>query len=483
MEKSYQDALQVRLSFGGIAMRFWQRAFYSVLLLFIFCFFLSIFLVSDFSYCTSLNSERERSFGEAHFIAASLEKEISEIHEIGGDISYRDYYVFNTYINYYQNRDIFLALWENDSNLVGNIPWDSLEKYGATLNTQTSTVKEYESKKYMIVVSIFQSGIDEYTLVYAHDLQSFTSEHTSLSRFLTVSGTIITVLLATGLYVILRRLSKPIENLDEATGRISTGDYSMRLPEQGKDELTALARHFNVMADVVESKINELQSTAEQKQRFIDNLAHELRTPLTTIRGYAEYLKNANISEDDRITSIDYIISESKRIEEMTNKLLDLALMRNDILKFSDINLPELFNSVSEKIRSRLLEKGLEVKTKCELKTIYGDAVLLECLLNNLLDNAIKASGNNSSIQLSAFTKDDQKIIEVKDFGKGMSQEHIKKLTEPFYRVDAARSRTEGGAGLGLSLCSQIAELHKAKLIFSSEKGNGTSVKVVFTTP
>jgi len=444
---------------------------------------MSIFLVSNFSYRTSLNSERERSFGEAYFIAASLKKEISEMMESGVDISSRDYYVFNTYVNYYKNRDIYLALWENDEYLVGNVPWSLLGKYDANSETQASTVIEYDDIKYLIVVSVFQCNSDEFTLVYAHDLQSFASEHTSLSRFLMLSGVVITIILASGLYVLLRRLSKPIENLDKATGYISGGDYSMRVPAQGKDELTALARHFNSMADEIETKIHELQTTAGQKQRFIDNLAHELRTPLTTIRGYAEYLKNANINEDDRIASIDHIVSEAVRIEEMTNKLLDLALLRNNALDTVDIYPPELFSAVSDKMRQKLVEKEIRLETGCELNGINGDRILLESLLCNLLDNAIKASNIGASIKMSGYMEDERCIIEIQDFGKGMTEEHIVKLTEPFYRVDKSRSRSEGGAGLGLALCEEIAELHNAKLVFSSELENGTTVKITFTTP
>ena len=464
-------------------MRFWQRAFFSILLLFIFCFYISIFLVSNFSYRTSLNSERERSFGEAYFIATSLEKDISAINGRGGDISAGGYFFFLTYANYYKNRDVYLELWKNGNYVIGNIPGSPMTRFDIKPGEQTSSVVEYNKNNYLIVVSAFNSYSDSYTLVYAHDLQRFTAEHASLSRFLIISGVVITALLAAGLYILLRRLSKPIENLDKATGYISDGDYSMRVPTQGKDELATLARHFNSMADVIEMKISELQTTAEQKQRFVDNLAHELRTPLTAIRGYAEYLKNANIDEDDKIVSIDHIISESTRIEVITNKLLDLALLRNDVLDIVKIDLPELFDDVSDKIRPKLLEKDIQFDIGCESISIDGDRLLLESLLINLLDNAIKASYAGTSIELSGLMENGHCTIKIQDFGKGMPEEHISKLTEPFYRVDKARSRSEGGAGLGLALCEQIAELHKAELEFFSEIEKGTMVKIVFTTP
>jgi signal transduction histidine kinase len=318
-------------------MRFWQRAYFSILILFIFCFYVSIFLASNFSYRTSLSSERGRAFGEAHFIATSIEKDVAAILGRDGDISAESYSFFLAYSNYYKNRNVYLELWQNDEYLIGSIPDSPMKKYDAGVGEQTSTTMEYGDTKYMVVVGAFKTYSNNFTLVYAHDLQGLTAEHVALSRFLMITGVIITSMLAVGLYVLLRRLSKPIENLDKATALIAHGDFTMRVPVEGKDELTALARHFNSMADEVENRLHALQEAAGQKQRFVDNLAHELRTPLTAIRGYAEYIKNANISEDDKITSTEYIISEAVRIEEMTNKLLDLALMRNNVLESESI--------------------------------------------------------------------------------------------------------------------------------------------------
>ena len=254
-------------------MKFWQRAYLSVLLLFLFCFYVSIYMVSNFAYRTSMNSERERSFREAGFIAASLERDISDIIQNGGDISADRYSFFQRYALYYENRDIYLELWENDTYLAGNIPGSPLKKYETEQGEQITTVVEYNNKKYSLVADSFICHSKSYTLIYTHDLQVFSDEHDLLSKFLLISGTALTALLATGLYFLLRRLSKPIENLDEATGRISDGDYSMRLPVKGKDEFAALAGHFNNMANEIEIRIHELQATAEQKQRFIDNLA------------------------------------------------------------------------------------------------------------------------------------------------------------------------------------------------------------------
>jgi signal transduction histidine kinase len=464
-------------------MRFWQRAYLSTLLVFVIFFYLSIYMVSNYAYRTSLNSERERSFGEAGFIAVSLEREMIGIIENDENIGDDGFHFFRRYADYYKSRNIYLELWKNNDFIVGNIPGSPMMAYEVNVGGQLAKVVEYGQNRFMLVAGSFEVGSDSYSLIYAHDLKGFTAEHSSLTRFLIVSAAVLSVLLSAVLFFLLRHLSKPIEKLDEAARRISGGDFSMRVPVYGKDELAAFAWSFNSMADEIEAKVHELQTTAEQKQRFIDNLAHELRTPLTTIRGYADYLKNARICEDDRIESLDFIVSESNRIVVMANKLLDIALMRNSTFEAVEISVPELLHDIAQKLNPKLSEKRIKLEMIGEQGVVTGDRVLLESMLYNLLDNAIKASDVEGAIHLSCLTETGYCAIEILDFGKGMPDEHIGKLTEPFYRVDKARSRSDGGAGLGLALCGQIAELHNAELVFQSEVGKGTTVRLTFTTP
>jgi signal transduction histidine kinase len=180
---------------------------------------------------------------------------------------------------------------------------------------------------------------------------------------------------------------------------------------------------------------------------------------------------------------LDFIISESARIAVMANKLLDIALLRNNTLETGEVGVLELLDAVSNKLRLKLSEKKILLETAGEQAAITGDGDLLESLLYNLLDNAIKASAEGGAVYLKSVAGEGRNIIEIQDFGKGMSQEHLAKLTEPFYRVDKARSRFEGGTGLGLALCGEIAKLHNADLKFISEVGKGTTVRIIFTNP
>jgi signal transduction histidine kinase len=220
----------------------------------------------------------------------------------------------------------------------------------------------------------------------------------------------------------------------------------------------------------------------ENKQRFIDNLAHETRTPITAILGYGELLKYANCSEAEKETAINHIISQSKRIQNMVYKLMDLAYMGRENIEMRPVVLTNLLRDVEAALNSRIQEKHINMHMMVQPITISGDTELIESLLINLLDNAVKASNEGGIIEIRTHPEAGGASIEIIDYGKGMDKGEIAKVIEPFYRVDKSRSRSQGGAGLGLALCARICEIHHASLYISSEIGKGTTVKISFTT-
>lgn len=269
--------------------------------------------------------------------------------------------------------------------------------------------------------------------------------------------------------------------MQKATRKIAGEVYDERIYIPGKDEFHELAENFNQMTSSIQEKINELDKNAQDKQRLIDNLAHELRTPLTAIRGYAEYLQSAKTTEPNRIKAADYIITEIDRMKNLAFKLLDLALVRNSKLDLQELIPWELLNQVKVASESKLKEKNQTLSIDSSLNKLRGDSILLQSLLLNLIDNAAKASAENSTVRLLAYF-DSFPILEVRDSGCGMDAEQATLVCEPFYRVDQARSRSSGGVGLGLSLCREIAQLHGGELRISSYPEKGTTVQIVFTT-
>ncbi|WP_088186699.1 HAMP domain-containing sensor histidine kinase [Desulfosporosinus sp. FKA] len=465
-------------------MKFWQKTFLLTLFLFLIIFDSSMFLLANSAFTNSLNNEKERSLGEQYFISNAIAKDLSAIKARGSDTDMALRSLFSAYTSYYKDQQVYLELLKNGKALYSNIPgYDGTKpELSVDAGFRNTVLRTVEHHKYFYVAGYLPNPCDEYVLVYAHDISKLTASQAQLTRFLTTVSIFISLLLTGALYLLLRRLTKPIAQLSLAAQRISDGELNERAMVIGRDEFSELAVNFNGMAEKVQGQIKALEVAAEQKQQFIDNLAHELRTPLTTIYGFAEYIQRASITDDDRITATQYILSESKRLQQIAFKLLDLALLRHSEIDLTEVRVDNLFEKSMNTIRQKADQKQIAIEVDVRISSVKGDAALLESLIINLLDNAVKACSLKGKIGLNAYADGNEKILEIKDNGCGMTKEQIAHITEPFYRVDKSRSRAQGGAGLGLSLCEQISRFSCAVLEFVSESGKGTSVKVRFTT-
>lgn len=193
-------------------------------------------------------------------------------------------------------------------------------------------------------------------------------------------------------------------------------------------------------------------------------------------------MQKAALTEDDRLSSISYIMSESRRMQALANQLLDLANLRNDQIIREAQHVTDLFYTVQQTLHNKIREKEIQIEFYSELDVIWGDVHLLKSLFVNLMDNAIKACGPGGHIIVRAAMEAGKLTISIQDNGQGMPPEILPHITEPFYRVETSRNRKEGGTGLGLSICKQIVLLHDAEMEFISSVGEGTTVKIIFTT-
>lgn len=467
-------------------MKFWQKAFLGILTVFIISLNICLYLTSNYSFDLNFKGETERAFGEYHFINDGINDSMYSIQQRAQAEStpaVMDNFM-RSYADYYQKEGVFLELKNSNEVLFSNIPSGALSGMAspeASQNAYSEKVVSSSGTHYLCIKGSLSGEYEDYTLTYVRDLSELYNAHHDLTRYLISVSTLVETVLAAVLLLILRKLTHPIRIMQKATRKIADGIYDERIVMPGKDEFHDLADNFNQMAASIQEKIAELDKNARDKQRLIDNLAHELRTPLTAIRGYAEYLQSANTHESNRIKAAGYIVSESDRLKNLALKLLDLALMRNGKLDLQEIIPLELLNQVKTEAGAKLKEKRIELIAHSTLKGIIGDPILLQSLLANLIDNAIKASANGSVIEISAYL-DRVPILEVRDSGCGMEEDQTTLVCDPFYRVDKARSRSSGGVGLGLSLCRDIANLHGAELRINSHPGKGTTVRIVFTT-
>ncbi len=273
-------------------------------------------------------------------------------------------------------------------------------------------------------------------------------------------------------------LTRPIKELSRTARQISGGDLSERAQVTGEDEIGLLAENFNHMADELERYIDELRDAMERQETFMGDFAHELKTPMTAIIGYADLLRSESLSGEAAQDAANYIFTEGKRLENLSLKLLDLLVARNEQPEFSLTSPKKLVEDAAQLMEPALTDRGITLALHCEEGTCMLEPTLVTSLLINLIDNARKAMDEGGTITIEEQITEDGCRLIVSDEGVGIPQEKLDKITDAFYRVDKSRSRSMGGVGLGLSLCQEIAQVHDGSLSFAPVEPTGTRVIV-----
>lgn len=273
-------------------------------------------------------------------------------------------------------------------------------------------------------------------------------------------------------------LTRPLGKLSHAARRLAAGKLDTRAKLQAKDEVGQLGAEFDRMAEQLSETITAQQEEMERQEQFMGSFAHELKTPMTSIIGYADLLRGQSLDEQEAQEAANYIFSEGKRLEALSLKLLDLLLMKHQNLALVETDPAILISSLVTHLQPVYREQGIVLQCRCEGGLCRLEPDLFSSVLTNLLDNARKALDHGGNIYVLGKQENGCYQIQVLDNGRGMPEEALRHLTEAFYRVDKSRSRAQGGAGLGLTLCSRILELHRGTINFASREGKGTCVTV-----
>jgi signal transduction histidine kinase len=284
-------------------------------------------------------------------------------------------------------------------------------------------------------------------------------------------------------YFVSRSITRPIMQMKETAEQIAKGDFTHRVRIGSKDELRGLADSLNKMADELQQKMEDLRRMDRIRTDFVANVSHELKTPLTLIKGYTETLQGEVIGDEAKARRFVSIIMEhADRLGNIVDDLLSLSELESskDSIDKTQFDLKKLIDDISLGFDRALANKKqtLSVETQGDDFTINADRDKIEQVLVNLLDNAIKYTGESGRIELSIVEHDREICIAVRDDGIGIAIEHIGRIFERFYRADKARSRELGGTGLGLSIAKHIVLAHKGTITIESEPGKGTTVLV-----
>lgn len=292
-------------------------------------------------------------------------------------------------------------------------------------------------------------------------------------------GTAASLAVSLVIFLLIYAILRPVSDMNKTLRLIADGDFSKRMTVRGGMEEREMAESVNALAQSVQDNVERLESIAEGRKHYVDSLAHEMKTPLTSILCFGDLLRiKRSVSDGERIEYAGIIVDEARRMKNLSSKLLELACADNMELEMEPVSVRELLTESTATVGPALRARGITLEYTGDDGVILCDRELFKSLIYNLCDNAAKASEAGQSVRLRSKAADNGMIISVSDSGIGMTKEVLKKVTEPFYMADKSRSRKAGGAGLGLSLCVEIAKRHNARITAKSRPGVGTAVYV-----
>lgn len=288
-----------------------------------------------------------------------------------------------------------------------------------------------------------------------------------------VTSIIVGIILAR---IIGKRVFKPITDINEATKKLATGEFDVKINEShvlGK-EIREMIHSFNVMT-------NELKNIETFRNDFVTNVSHEFKTPISAIEGYATLLQDDTLSTEERNSYIERILSSSRRLSTLSGNILMISR-----LEHQEIIPDKTYYNLDEQIRNCILslenlwnEKNISLDIDLDNIKFYGNKGMLSHVWYNIISNAIKFTPNGGVVSVKMNEANNIISVKITDTGIGMNEETLKHIFDKFYCGD--KSRYDSGNGLGLTLAKRIIDLCKGTVSVKSELNYGT--EFIITLP
>ena len=289
-----------------------------------------------------------------------------------------------------------------------------------------------------------------------------------------LSGFVALLIAAIISLILTQNISGPIRKLARATRSLISGEFKTRVNITNKDELGKLSRDFNILAKTLDKE-------AESADKWLADISHELRTPLAILKSELEAIEDG-IREFDEET-LNSLTHEVKRINTLVNDLYELSLSDLGAMKYQmvETDIKNNIESSIESFRDRYREAEIDIKTNFdEVGNILGDQHRLTQLFTNLLENTLKYTDGPGSLNINMQGIDNEIIVSFADSAPGVDEETLDKIFDRFYRVELSRSREMGGAGLGLSICSEIVDAHSGSIKAKRSSIGGLEIVIIF---
>ncbi|MBE0452017.1 MAG: HAMP domain-containing histidine kinase [Clostridia bacterium] len=361
-----------------------------------------------------------------------------------------------------------IEFYEDEALLLESVPEITPEMLDDTENSMDGLLVSSKNMKSDRPPYLISDVADRWVLIKLEiDGDMFRYIAMSLRSVLAIS-----VLLSIGIVLIaVKRIVRPMKRLTAATQKVAVGDFDVRVEYDGVDEMGALVKNFNTMAQ-------ELRNIEYLRKDFVSSVSHEFKTPIASIGGFAKILRNDSLEPSAVKEYADIIVSETDRLSKLSSNLLRLSSLENQSIvdRVHAFSLDEQIRRVLVLLEHKWSEKHLELEVALDPVTFNGDEELLQQVWINLIDNAIKFSHESGQLTVKASTVDGEVIVRISDSGDGMDGDTLNRIFEKFYQGDSAHA-TEGN-GLGLSIAKRIIDLHDGMITVNSGVGTGTEFEV-----
>lgn len=280
------------------------------------------------------------------------------------------------------------------------------------------------------------------------------------------------------LVVIVSYIYYPMKKITKASSEYAAGNLTYKIDLHSEDEFGKLANSMNYMA-------HELNEMEEYERKFVANISHDFRSPLTSIKGYVEAMMDGTIPVELQEKYFQIVLFETDRLKKLTEELLTLNSFgsKRGMLDITTFDINAIIKNTAASFEGQCRERKISIELLFEAthQPVKADMGKIQQVLYNLLDNAIKFSNDNSTIEVETTVKHEKVFVSVKDHGTGIPKDSQKKIWERFYKYDSSRGKDKRGTGLGLAIVKEIIQTHGEHINVISTEGVGT--EFIFSLP
>ena len=337
-------------------------------------------------------------------------------------------------------------------------------------------------KKIFSAARVIDNGVlTGYIYIVLASQEYVSAAHTVIGSYILGLSlrTIIVILLVSSMVGLLSiwLITSKLNMIVNGIQQFHSGNLKARIPVKNNNELDTIGLVFNEMADTLGKNIQELKETDEFRRELISNVSHDLRTPVASIQGYAEtlLLKRETLDESDQVKYLKIIYSSCDKLKKLVSELFELSKLQTNQVKLNPepFSIAELVSDIANKYRIISQKRGVSINTFIprDILMVEADIILIDRVLQNLIDNALKFSKEGDFINIDIRPDQPDRVqITIADSGEGISPDELPYIFERYYKGKNYSEST----GLGLAIVKKIMELHHADIRVSSERGKGT---------